>query len=239
MVDMLLAGKRPGCSQIAFPLLIMLLIMLFAFSFCPVAAAEASLSSNFLNSGCVIDGYKLNCSGQGLEQRFGCYEVANTSAELEGLDPGLPMLECHSLAIESGSQEGLVRTGCMLAAYRNYIVKTDGDFRLIRSREEFRALFAPVRSPQEAMAFAVALTNSFPLYDMAPPEGYFPVSPAVAPSSVEEKDGSFMVHLFDRPICGCGSHPYYAVDYLVTGAGNVSELSRQKVYDSNVMICFD
>ncbi len=235
MVDMLLAGKRLDSSQIAFPLL----ILLFAVSFCPIAAAEASLSSEFLNSGCVIDGYKLNCSSLGLEQRFGCYEVANTSVELEALDPRLPIVECHSLATESSGQEGLVRTGCMLAGYRNYIVKKDGDFRLIRSRDEFASLFAPVQSPQEAMAFAVALTNSFPLYDTAPPEGYFSVSSAIAPSSVEEKDGSFVVHLFDRPICGCGSHPYYAVDYLVTEAGNVTELSRQKVYDSNAMICFD
>lgn len=235
MVDMLLAGKRPDSSQIAFPLL----IMLFAVPFGPIAAAEASLSSEFLNSGCVIDGYKLNCSSQGLEQRFGCYEVANTSAELEGLDPRLSIVECHSLATESDSQEGLVRTGCMLAGYRNYIVEKDGDFRLIRSREEFRALFAPVRSPQEAVAFAAALTDSFPLYDTAPPEGYFTVSSAIEPGSVEEKDGSFLVHLFDRPICGCGSHPYYAVGYLVTQAGNVTELSRQKVYDSNAMMCFD
>lgn len=233
MVDMLLAGKRLDRSQIPFPLLILLL----AVSFCPMT--EASSSSEFLHSGCTIDGYKLNCSSLGLEQRFGCYEVGNTSVELEALDPLLPIVECHSLVTESGSQEGLVRIGCMLAAYRNYIVKRDGDFRLIRSRDEFASLFAPVRSPQEAMAFAVALTNSFPLYDTAPPEGYFSVSSNIAPSSVEEKDGLFVVHLFDRPVCGCGSHPYYAVDYLVTGVGNVTELSRQKVYDSDAMICFD
>lgn len=235
MVDMLSAGKRPDRSQIAFPLL----ITLFAVSFCPIAADEASLSSDFLNSGCVIDGYKLNCSSLGLEQRFGCYEVANASAELEALDPRLPIVECDTLATESSGREGLVRTGCMLAGYRNYIIEKDGDFRLIRSREEFAALYAPVQSQREAMAFAVALTNSFPLYDTAPPEGYFSVSSAITPSSVEEKDGSFVVHLFDRPICGCGSHPYYAVEYLVTGAGNLTELSRQKVFDSNAMICVD
>jgi len=226
-------------------------IMLFAVFVSEIAAADASLSSGFLNSGCAIDGYRLNCSSLQLEERFGCYEIANASEALEGLDPQLPIVECYSRVIDGGDrsserssdggsdQKGLVRVGCMLPAYRNYIVAIDGDFRLIESKEEFAALFAPVRSPDEAMAFAVALTDSFPLYDRVAPEGYFPVSPAATPSSAEEKDGAFAVHLFDQPICGCSTHPYYAVDYLVTKEGNVTELSRRMVYDSNNQICFD
>jgi hypothetical protein len=148
-------------------------------------------------------------------------------------------VECRSPATEGGSQEGLVHIGCMMPAYRNYIVEKDGEFMLIKSKDEFASLFAPVSSPQEAMGFAVALTGSFPLYDTAPPQGYYAVSKDIAPSSVEEKSGSFLVHLFDRPICGCGSHPYYAVDYIVTKTGNVTERSRRIVYDGDAQICFD
>jgi hypothetical protein len=226
-------------------------IMLLAVFVSEIAAADASLSSEFLNSGCAIDGYRLNCSGPGLEERFGCFEIANASEALEGLDPQLPIVECYSRVIDGGDrsrdggsdggsdQNGMVRVGCMLPAYRDYIIAIDGDFRPIKSKEEFAALFAPVQSPEEAMAFAIALTDSFPLYDRVAPEGYFPVSPAATPSSAEEKDGSFVVHLFDRPICGCSTHPYYAVDYLITKEGNVTELSRRMVYDSNNQICFD
>jgi hypothetical protein len=242
VVDMLfmhLAGKRMDADKIA----LALLVMLFALSFFQNASAQASPSSEFLNSGCKIEGTRLNCSSQGLEERFGCYEITNASEALAGLDPRLPIVEGYSFAAdrtaEGTGQEGLVRTGCMLAGYRNYIVKMNGDFQLIQSKDEFATLFAPVRSTDEAIAFAVALTDSFPLYDMVPPEGYFPVSSAIAPSSAEVNDGSFVVHLFDRPICGCSSHPYFAVDYLVTDAGNVTELSRRKVFDSNAMICFD
>jgi hypothetical protein len=62
---------------------------------------------------------------------------------------------------------------------------------------------------------------------------------SIEPSHAEEKDGAFSVHLFNRPICGCGSHPYYAVNYLVSKEGEVTELSRQMVYDSSFAICFD
>ena len=247
LIDMPSSWIRHDNNKIAS----LLAIMLFAVFVSEIAAADASLSSGFLNSGCAIDGYRLNCSSLQLEERFGCYEIANASEALEGLDPQLPIVECYSRVIDGGDrssergsdgggdQKGLVRVGCMLPAYRNYIVAIDGDFRLIESKEEFAALFAPVRSPDEAMAFAVALTDSFPLYDRVAPEGYFPVSPAATPSSAEEKDGAFAVHLFDQPICGCSTHPYYAVDYLVTKEGNVTELSRRMVYDSNNQICFD
>jgi len=216
-------------------------IVLFVVFISAISAADASLSSEFLNTGCVIDGSRLNCSR--LAEHFACYEISNASEALAGLDPQLPIVECYRRIIDGvdrgSDQKGLVRVGCMLPAYRNYIVAINGDFRLIKSKEEFAALFAPVQSPEEAMAFAVALTDSFPLYDRVVPQGYFAVSPAAAPSSIEEKNGAFAVHLFDRPICGCSTHPYYAVDYLVTKEGNVTELSRWMVYDSNNQICFD
>jgi hypothetical protein len=89
-------------------------------------------------------------------------------------------------------------------------------------------VFAPVETKEEALSFAVALTGSFPKYDASVPEGYFPVAPPIISTYMEETNGGFKIHLFDYDICGCGSHPYYAVDYYVTRAGNVTELSRQK-----------
>lgn len=48
-----------------------------------------------------------------------------------------------------------------------------------------------------------------------------------------------MVHLFESELCGCGSHPYYAIDYLVTRDGNVTELSKEEVFNSTMQICVD
>jgi len=169
----------------------------------------------------------------------GCSQISNISEALGGLSPKLPMAECLAPIEDENFEEGIVREGCLLPVYRRYIVKQDGEFRLIHTKAEFRSLYAPVQTPQEALSFAVALTDSFPRYDTSPPEDYFSVVASIEPSHAEEKEGAFSVHLFNRPICGCGSHPYYAVDYLVSKEGEVTELSRQMVYDSSFVICFD
>ena len=202
-------------------------------------ASNASIDSAFIDAGCSIDGYSLNCSNLGLEERFGCMQISNASRALENLSPQLPVVECLFLSKDYNSEEGLVREGCMMPLFRRYIAKQGEDFKLIESIEEFRSIFAPVETKEEALAFAVALTSSLPRYDTSVPEGYFPVTSAIRPTYAEVSEEGYKVHLFDSEICGCGSHPYYAVEYLVTKAGNVTELSREKVYDSTSQICVD
>ncbi len=122
---------------------------------------------------------------------------------------------------------------------RRYIAEQGEESRLIASKEEFRSLFAPVETKEEALAFAVALTSSLPRYDTSVPEGYFPVTSSVKPTYAIETEEGYLVHLFDSELCGCGSHPYYAIEYLVTRDGNVTELFREKVFDSTMQICID
>jgi hypothetical protein len=177
----------------------------------------------------------------GLDQQFGCIWISNASAALGNLSPALSLVEClvRSEDYNFNSSEGIIREGCMMQMYRRFIAMQDGEYRLISTKEEFQSLFAPVETKEEALSFAVALTSSFPKYDASVPEGYFPVASLIEPTYMEETDGGFKVHLFDYEVCGCGSHPYYAIDYSVTKDGNVTELSRQKVYDSNSIICMD
>ena len=198
-------------------------------------------SNPFIDAVCFVDGYNLDCSNLGFDQRFGCIRISNTSEALGNLSPKLPMIEClvESEDYDFNSSEGIIREGCMMPVHRRYIIKQDQEFKLIRTKEEFLSMFAPVENKEEALSFAVALTSSIPKYDASAPEGYFPVASPIKSTYMEEIDGGFEVHLFDYELCGCGSHPYYAIDYSVTKDGNVTELSRQKVYDSNSNICVD
>jgi hypothetical protein len=204
-------------------------------------------SSAFIDAGCLFDGYSLNCSSLGLGQRFGCMQIYNASTALRSLSPRLPVVECLFLSedfhSQDDSEEGIIREGCMMPAYRRYIIKQGEEFILIRTKEEFLSIFAPVETKEEALAFAVALTSSSPRYDDSVPEGYFAVASSMEhplnSAYLEETPEGFRVRLFDSEICGCGTHPYYAVDYLVTKAGDVTELSRQKVFDSTNQICVD
>ena len=170
---------------------------------------------------------------------FSCMQISNASLALENLSPQLPIVECLYLSKDYNSQEGILREGCMMPLLRRYIVKQGEEFKLIESIEDFWSIFAPVETKEEALAFSVALTSSLPRYDTSVPEGYFPVSSCITPTYAKETEGGYLVHLFDKEICGCGSHPYYAIDYLVTRDGNVTELSREKVYDSNMQMCVD
>lgn len=206
------------------------------------APSDLSVDSGaFTDAGCISDGSALNCSSIGLDSQFNCSMIYNASDALGGLSPKLPIAECIVYDYSGGysQDEGVIQEGCMLPSYVKYIVLDDGEFRLIGTRDEFVSLFAPVDTPEEALSFAVALTGSSPIYDTAPPEGYFPVASEIKPTYVEESDGGFKVHLFDMDICGCGTHPYYAVDYLVTREGNVTEISRQEAFNSSMQVCID
>jgi len=196
-------------------------------------------SNAFIDAGCFAEDYILNCDSLGLDQRFSCMQISNASLALENLSPQLPIVECLYLSKDYNSQEGILREGCMMPLLRRYIVKQGEEFKLIESIEDFWSIFAPVETKEEALAFSVALTSSLPRYDTSVPEGYFPVSSCITPTYAKETEGGYLVHLFDKEICGCGSHPYYAIDYLVTRDGNVTELSREKVFDSNMQMCVD
>ncbi len=172
----------------------------------------------------------------------GCFEIKNVSSELYALTPALPIVECLYLTKDDSALEddlGIVREGCMMPIYRRFIVGQGTDSRIISSAEQFRLMFAPVQSKEEALAFAVALTDSFALYDTTVPEGYFKTASQVTPTYAEDTKEGYAVHLFEIQSCGCGSHPYYAVDYLVTGDGNVTETHREEVFNSNYSICVD
>ncbi len=202
----------------------------------------SSNSSAFADAGCSFDDGYADCSRAGLDKRFGCSSMRNASNDLGGLSPKLPIIECLIRADDfaSGTDKGIVSVGCMITFYRSYIIEQDGRFKSISTKEEFRSQFAPVETPEEALSFAVALTDSFSKYDTSIPEGYFPVVKHIEPTYVEdEKNGTYKVHLFTEEYCGCGTHPLYAVDYLVARDGNVTEIDRKMIFNSTEIVCMD
>lgn len=92
---------------------------------------------------------------------------------------------------------------------------------------------------------SVSNYGAFPEYNASRhnasiPAGYFPVAEKIEPTYVEdEMNGTYKVHLFGRATYGCGTHPWYAIDYLVTRDGDVIEIGRQEVFDSTMNLCVD
>lgn len=200
--------------------------------------------SLFIEAGCVQQaGGVLGCSAIRLEERFSCLSIGEPPFDGNALKPGVQIVECEfgfwNEDGANGSQGGIIREGCMAPIYRRYIALDAEGFTEIVSKGDFVRLFAPVETPEEAMAFALALTDSYADYSPEPPEGYHPVAPSVRPSCVRKTGEGYVVHLFWRAKCGCGTHPYYEIDYLVAWNGDVSEISRSMVYDGVLQMCVD
>jgi hypothetical protein len=207
------------------------------------ASATATNASAFITAGCTEKGNgELNCSAIGLEKRFSCENIRVPDG-LGGLSPGVPIVECTVLARNwtGGTDAGIVREGCMLPLFRKYIVIEDGGYMLIGSKAEFVRFFAPVGSPEEALGFAVALTNSHPAYNLTIPQGYNVYVSKIRTTYVEKTDDGFDVRLFLQQFCGCGSFPYYAIDYHVTLAGGVNETASERVCEDPKLagMCID
>jgi hypothetical protein len=68
------------------------------------------------------------------------------------------------------------------------------------------------------------------MYDIKIPPHYVVFVSKIEATYVKQTSEGFRVHLFDYQLCGCGPHPYYAVDYLVTETGEIKEISREEIY---------
>lgn len=198
--------------------------------------------SLFIKAGCIQqDDAALNCSAINLEKRFSCMGIGKPPFDGNALEQGVQIVECEFWG-EDGtdeSQGGIIREGCMAPIYRRYIVLDANGFTKIASKEDFVRIFAPVETPEEAAAFALALTHSYADYALGQPEGYYPVALTASPTRVKKTGDGYIVHLFSHEWCGCGTHPYYEVDYMVAANGNISEISRRTIYDSMLQMCVD
>lgn len=188
--------------------------------------------SPFIKAGCVKEKNYLSCPSINLEEKYSCNRIALPSKYLGGLLPKVPIVECTFWKKNWTTDEGIILKGCVapILNLNKYIVLINGEFKLINNKEEFKQFFAPVETPEEALSFVVALTNSYPMYDIKIPPRYVVFKSKIEATYVKEISEGFKVHLFDYQLCGCGPHLYYAVDYLVTNTGEIQEISRQKIY---------
>jgi hypothetical protein len=199
----------------------------------PLHAADPIDVTPFLDSRCTsaASHRPLDClraSIAPLAPQADCTLVFRLPPEAGALSPRVPIVGCLVDVDESdGGATGMLVTGCMRRSARTWIVYDDATHALhhLRTPRELASFFAPVDSLDEALALAMALTATRPLY--FPPGAlddarYY--APRVEATHVDARDdGSYRVHLFDYGACGCGPHPYAAVDVIVRRDGTVSE----------------
>jgi len=193
-----------------------------------------------LQAGCVRTREGLDCSqGEGVKA-FGCMPVSRVEDLLGALTPGAAIAECNTMARDV-EREGILHLGCMVPVVRRYLVASGGKIELITSKGAFAARFAPVETPEEALAFALGLTGAHAEREVVIPANTEVYVDHVDPTYVERRPDGFVVHLFAFQLCGCGPHDHLAVDVLVTRDGEVREVKSEPIYADPKMrhVCVD
>ncbi|HLO16641.1 MAG TPA: hypothetical protein VK206_17540 [Anaerolineales bacterium] len=169
---------------------------------------------------------------------LGCDEINGPGFYLGGLQPPYVVMECIHDHAEPPNLEYFKQLPGLDTRYRSYALYQDGTYRLLIKKSEFKKVFAPVESTDEAISYAMAMTSLGARFDLDPDANIDYLVDVIEETHAEATPDGYVVHLFDwSHKMGCDIHPFYAVKVLVTPEGDVHEVERQEIYKSYG--CFD
>ena len=212
--------------------------------------------SPFIEYGCESDPRKmdwLNCSKTGLQEEYSCVDNGSMKPSagifippkyLGYLKPQIPIVSCSETFLRGGPESAICSEGTpLMRYYQRYIVMTPQGPQSIASREDFVKAFSPVESPEEALAFAVALTCDSPvlpdltqlqentLYKTDTTEFMEYTKKAaenVSTINIAEYYNGYEISLYKTERVGCGK-PVYKMLYFVYRNGTVLEMDKETV----------
>jgi hypothetical protein len=169
---------------------------------------------------------------------LGCDEINAPRFYLGGLQPPYVIMECIHENGEPPNQEYFKQLPGLDTRYRSYAIYQDGTYRLFIKKTEFKEIFAPVESIEEAISYAMAMTSLGARFDIDPDAYVDYLVDRIEETHADETPDGYLVYLFDwSHKMGCDTHPFFAVKVLVTPEGDVHEVDRQEIYRSYA--CFD
>lgn len=187
--------------------------------------------------GCREDEYgRLQCPAGTPLDVFGCQRLEPANPLLGGLQPAHPLAVCiyvppglYSSDFPTPDQY-FYNAGGLMPQLVRYVIFADGQFRLLEGPPDLRAVYAPVETPEEALAFALALYPVEAKYNLQfDPRLKYEVR-ELEDTHVEAVEGSYLVHVFYYQLFGCGPHYTTAVTVRVTTDGQAEILERTNLY---------
>jgi hypothetical protein len=124
-----------------------------------------------LKLGCKVTGDALVCGTPSTAKGDGitCGDYSAPEELLGGLTPKASITGCD--IVGRGLEiKGIYRTGCRMSTWHRYVVADGKKLDLIETKDAFVKRFAPVETPAEALAFAVALTDAKALFKIELPK---------------------------------------------------------------------
>ncbi len=227
-----------------------LLSLLLIPSLSSAAMRELDLSklkpdlSPFLGAGCVDNDQARGfvCPPE-VMRRFGCQDLKQDD-RVGGID--MPVALCtvgkgEARKMAAKGVQSVGERGCRVLIPFRYVVYTTKGFRVAKSAEEFTSLAAPFDRPEKAASLVMALYPKVAakLPELSEERVLKVRDREFRAASFSEEGGSITVRLFERTICGCGTHPIFAVDYEVSPSGAIREKGRRMVMDGKSEICVD
>lgn len=196
----------------------------------------------FEQKGCereLFDGL-FECSPSSPLANVGCDVLKNASDLLGGLAPKYPIALClrRSFALTDTLQthfRDLSKNEYFynyfddvmhLPLYTRYVIFRNNQFELVQSPAEFKQIFAPIDSPEEALAYALALNNWTTYYNLSVQPKYQYFVPFLADTHIEQVSHGYVVNLYHYQIGGCGPHWTTLYNIKVSVDGSV-ELQDQ------------
>ncbi len=182
---------------------------------------------------------------------LGCDEIQTPSSLLDGLNPSYPIAVCivryipgegsEELRAEIESGQFFYYTGGLVGNYVRYIIQQNGEFVLLKTEDDFRKVFAPIESPDEALSYVLALRNLSAYYGLQYVAGYEYEVDTIEDTHVTPEADGYLVHLFHDQVFGCGPHYTSEVDIRVSVDGNVEEVANTPIFrDPNMDdLCVD
>lgn len=163
----------------------------------------------------------------------GCIYKGNTES-------GIPCYSPITYKYKEGSdRDDLPEGGCMYSDSGGLIISCyflvtyrENKYQLIDTIEEFRALFAPVDSPEEALGFVVANTNYLAKYGQTRDKNYAYFVQTLEDTHVEAIADGYLVHVFIPQDSSCSDplNTEKSVEIKVTHNGYLSETNSFSVY---------
>ena len=182
---------------------------------------------------------------------LGCDEIQAPSSLIGALVPSYPIAICaivympgersEELLAEIDSGQFLYYTGGLFGSYIRYVIHQNGEFVLLKTEEDFRRLFAPIESPDEALSYVLAIRNLSASYGIQYDPAYEYEVDTIEDTYVTPDPDGYLIHLFYDQAFGCGPHWTSEVDVHVSVEGNVEEVASNPIFrDPNLDdVCID
>ena len=181
---------------------------------------------------------------------LGCDEIHPPSGLIGGLDPPYPIAICairmsgevsEELRAEIDSGQFFYYTGGLLGSYIRYVIQQNGEFVLLKTEEDFRKLFAPIETPDEALSYVLAVKNLSAYYGLEHNQAYEYEVDTIEDTYVTPDTDGYRVHLFYDQVFGCGPHWTSEVDMHISVEGKVEEVASKPIFrDPNLdELCVD